>query len=173
MEPSESTSGTAAAVKEWLRGELKLISSLKSAFIFQRIGRHNARHMLCSLAHWLNLTGGGGLVLLLDISRLLLRRPAVPDGTIYYSTAAVREGYEVLRQFIDGTDELEHGLIVVAAPPQALLSKDENPRGLKSYDPLWLRMADDVHDRIRVNPLASLIRLGGSNVAGSGGTLGG
>ncbi|MBF8299246.1 MAG: hypothetical protein HW397_295 [Dehalococcoidia bacterium] len=172
--PNEGASGTAAAVKEWLRGELRLISSLKSAFIFQRIGRHNARHMLFSLAHWLNLAGSVGLVLVLDITRFMeKRRPAEPDGTLHYSTAAVRDGYEVLRQFVDGTDELKHGLIVVVARPAALLSKDENPRGLKAYDPLWFRIADDVHDKIRVNPLASLVRLGGSNAARDAATAGG
>lgn len=174
LEPSEIASGIGAAVKEWLRGELKLISSLKSAIIFQKIGRHNARPMLFSLARWLNLTGGVGLVLVLDISRfMVMRRPAEPDGTLYYSTAAVLDGYEVLRQSVDGTDELEYGLIVVVAPPMALLSKEENPRGLRAYDALWFRMADDVHDRNRVNPLASLVRLGRSNAAGSATTAGG
>jgi len=44
------------AVKEWLRGELRLISALKDALIFQKIARHNARHMLFSLVRWLRVT---------------------------------------------------------------------------------------------------------------------
>ena len=35
-----------AAVLDWLRGDLRQISALKSALIFRRVGRHNARHML-------------------------------------------------------------------------------------------------------------------------------
>lgn len=160
LEQNESASGTAAAVKEWLRGELRLISTLKSASIFQKIGRHNARHMLYSLAYWLHLTGRVGLLLLLDISRFMdKRRPEQPDGTLYYSTAAVLDGYEVLRQFVDGTDEMERGLIVVVAPPAALLSVQENPRSVEAYRALWFRIYDEVRDRNRVNPLAALLRL--------------
>ena len=43
----------AAPAIAWLRGELPRISELKGAKIFQKIGRHNARLMLQSLAHWL------------------------------------------------------------------------------------------------------------------------
>ena len=45
------------SIKHWLRGELRLISEVKRALIFQKVARHNARHMLFSLAHWLTLTG--------------------------------------------------------------------------------------------------------------------
>jgi len=160
LEPSESASSTATAVKEWLTGDLKLIASLKQAFIFQKINRSNARNMLFSLAHWLHLTGGAGLVLVLDITRFMeVKKPRQSDGLIYYSTAAALDGYEVLRQFVDGTDEMEHGFILVLASPDWLLPKDESPRGVKAYDALWFRMADEVRDRTRVNPLASLIRL--------------
>ncbi len=53
LDPQDVGIGLPQAVKEWLRGELKLISPLKSASIFQKIGRHNARDMLSSLSHWL------------------------------------------------------------------------------------------------------------------------
>ena len=112
--------------------------------------------MLFSLSHWLHITGKAGLVMALDISRFLeARRPNDPDG-LYYSTPAVLDGYEVLRQFIDGTDELQFCLIVVMAPPSFLT---EERRGLKAYSALWLRIWDEVRDRQRPNPLSSLIRL--------------
>ena len=44
-----------SSIKAWLRGELRLVSALKRALIFQKIGRHNARHMLFSLAQWLKI----------------------------------------------------------------------------------------------------------------------
>ena len=59
----------------WLRGELRRISEVKRALIFQRIARHNARHMLASLAHWLRITGSAGLLLILDIARCPLTVP--------------------------------------------------------------------------------------------------
>ena len=57
------------AVLAWLRGELRLITALRQAGIFQKIARHNARDFLLSLARWLVKAGHSGLVLDLDITR--------------------------------------------------------------------------------------------------------
>lgn len=146
-----------SAVKDWLLGDPVRISSLKHAFIFQKIGRHNARHLLFSLAHWLKLAGRKGLVLGLDITRYAQTvRPAERDGGNYYSTAAALDAYEVLRQFIDGTDELASCFIAVIAGPEFLT---DDLRGVSRYHALNLRIADEVHDRDRQNPLGSLVRL--------------
>ncbi|RJX26561.1 MAG: hypothetical protein C4554_05595 [Dethiobacter sp.] len=145
------------AVKEWLRGELRLISTLKEALIFQKIARHNARHMLFSLAHWLRVNGKSGLVLVLDITRYLIStRSKNPDDGFFYSAPAVLDAYELLRQFIDGTDEME-GLFVIVLASKDFLNDDK--RGLRGYDALKLRIWDEVRDRQRQNPLASLVRL--------------
>jgi hypothetical protein len=97
----------ANAIRDWLLGDPVRISSLKPALIFQRVARHNARHLLASLTHWLRLAGKQGLVLVLDITRYTQAvRPAQRDETNYYSTAAALDAYEVLRQLVDGTDEL-------------------------------------------------------------------
>jgi len=45
LEPTNDP-GLWQATKEWLRGELRLISTVKRAQIFQRVARHNARHLL-------------------------------------------------------------------------------------------------------------------------------
>ena len=56
----------------------------------------------------------------------------------------------------DATDDLEGVFIAVLALPEFL----EDPRrGLHRYDPLKMRIWDEVHDRRRVNPLGSLVRL--------------
>ncbi len=144
------------AVKEWLRGELRLISTLKSAFIYQKISRVNGRNMLYSLARWLRLCGYNGLVLVLDISRYTQDRLREPDGSFYYSTSAVMDCFEVLRQFIDSTDEAGHCFITVIAP-QRFVELDDK-RGVGSYDALKLRIWDEVHDKRLVNPLAPLVR---------------
>jgi hypothetical protein len=143
------------AVRDWLRGDLRLISALKPLRIFQKIARHNARDMFISLAHWLRVVGKHGLVVTLEISRYTTdRRPN--DGSLPYSPMAAMDLYEVLRQFIDATDELEGCLLVVLAPTAFL---EDGKRGLARYDPLRMRIADDVRDRNRANPLSSLIRL--------------
>lgn len=157
LDPQDLGVGMAEAVREWLRGDLQLVSALKSASIFQKIGRHNAREMISSLSHWLNVVGKSGLVLAVDISRFLedRRNGEEGDSSLYYSTAAVVDGYEVLRQFVDSTDELQHCLIVVFAPPEFL---NDEQRGVRKYDALYLRIWDEVKDRHRINPLSSLIR---------------
>ena len=146
------------AIKEWLRGELRLISTLKEALIFQKIARHNARHMLFSLSHWLRINGKSGLIVVLDITRYLIsKRSKNPDDGFFYTAPAMLDAYEVLRQFIDGTDEMEGCLIVVLASKEFLDPDDK--RGLSRYDALKLRIWDEVRDRQRQNPLASLVRL--------------
>lgn len=147
------------AVLDWLRGELRQMSRLRSSLIFTRIGRHNARHMLVSLARWLTRTGRAGLVLDVDINRLSVsRRPPVEEREgIYYSKAAVLDAYEVLRQLIDATDELSSCLGVVVASPDFVT---DETRGLPCYSALQLRIADEVRDRHRPNPFAAFVRLG-------------
>ncbi len=160
--PDEINTLTYTCIKEWLQGELRLLSSLKSALIFQKIGRHNARQMLFSLSHWLKIAGKSGMVLSLDISQYTEeQRPKEPDGSLYYNVPAVIDGYEALRQLIDGTDELESGFIVVLARPYFLNS--EARRGLYIYDALKFRIWDEVHDKLRVNPLSALIRVSSAN----------
>ena len=157
IEPQGTVPGAVDAVKQWLRGELRLISTLKSALIFQKIGRHNARDMMYSLCHWLHLADKAGLVVTIDISRYLEpRKQKGADESLYYGSAAILDGYEVLRQFIDSTDELEFCLVMVLAPPSFL---DDESRGVERYDALRLRIWDEVHDLKRVNPLSSLVRL--------------
>jgi hypothetical protein len=157
LDPTDDP-GLEQAIKEWLRGELRLISAVKRAQIFQRVARHNARHMLNSLVHWLTLTGHSGLVLALDIRRYAQTvRPIERDSTsLYYSTAAALDAYELVREFIDATDDMANCFIAVIAGQEFL--HDER-RGLRSYQALYLRVADEVRDRRRQNPLGSLVRL--------------
>lgn len=156
------------AVIAWFKGELKQISLLKSAEIFRKIGRHNARHLLFSLCHWLAANGVTGLLIEFDITRLGFPRRPLPDERqgFYYTKGTLLDSYELLRQLVDNADELCNCLIVVVAAPEFLT--DEN-RGLHAYQALKLRIHDDVRDRRRDNPYASLVRLG-SPVESLGGT---
>jgi hypothetical protein len=153
------TAAEHAAVLDWLRGELRQISLLRSAMIFRRIGRHNARQMLFSLAHWLSVNGWAGLLLELDVRRLGFARrprPGERDG-LYYTKAALLDAYELLRQLVDNTDDMAQCCVAVVAAPEFL--SDPN-RGLDAYQALKLRIYDEVRDRYRDNPYSSLVRLG-------------
>lgn len=147
-----------AAVLSWLRVEPVALRDLRSTSLYARIGRHNARSMLVSLAAWRSRVAGTGLVLDLDLARLAVsRRPPVDARTgYYYSRAAVLDAYEVLRQLVDATDNLRGVFVAVALPPQ--LVSDE-ARGLAAYSALQLRVVDEVRDRRRANPFAALVRL--------------
>jgi hypothetical protein len=146
------------AVLSWLHGELRSIAALRPALIYTRIGRHNARSMLTSTAALLLAAGHGGLIVHIDYARLAEARrpPAEARSGFYYSKAAVLDAYEVLRQFIDATDELRGVLLIGVVPPE--LMTDES-RGLPAYTALQLRVADEVRDRRRANPFAALVRL--------------
>jgi hypothetical protein len=157
LDPEEVPPELYASIKDWLRGELRLMSALKRAVIFQKIGRHNARNMLFSLTHWLRLCGWNGLMLTLDISRYLQDRPKEASNTLYYSISAVLDCYEVLRQFVDDSDESEYCLITVLAPPRFLDETDK--RSVDIYDALKLRIWNEVRDKRYVNPLAPLVRV--------------
>ncbi len=99
----------AARVVDWLRGDLKSIRALRAAMLFERINRYTARSMLTSLGQWIRLTGRSGLLVLVDVSRFASGKSVVlPDGTEAPkpSQAAVMDTYEMMRQCIDGTDEM-------------------------------------------------------------------
>jgi hypothetical protein len=147
------------AVLEWLRGELRQIAMLRSALIFRRIARHNARHMLFSLAHWVVRNGYDGLLIDLDIRRCAVAKRGMSElpGEVYYTKAAVMDAYEVLRQLVDATDELSACCVTLTAAPEFLT---DDTRGLATYTALQLRIWDEVRDRRRDNPLSALVRLG-------------
>ena len=146
------------SVLDWLRGDLHLISAVKPMQIYQRIGRHNARAMLVSAARWIRQTGGSGLVVNLDLRALAAtHRGVVRENDIYYTPAALLDAYEVLRQFIDATDEME-GLLVVVSLPDSLLDDFSN-RSLQKYRALRNRIWDDVRDRRHANPYAPMVRI--------------
>ena len=146
---------------DWLCGRNRAVSAVKPFQIFARITRTNARYLFESLLVWLAFAGFSGLALTIDISRLsVVRNPK--DERLHYTKAGVLDAYELLRQFIDGTDRLENCLIVVVPHPD-FLDEDGHSRGIGIYEALKFRVYDEVRDRSLVNPMASLVRLTGSD----------
>ena len=159
LEAGDSDRVMATAVKQWLCGDLRLISGVKKAMIYQKVARHNARHMLTSLTRWLRLTGMGGLILTLDISRYFGKRHESPeDGSLKFTPSATMDLFELLRQFLDTADEIE-GLLMVVMAPQEFLT--DSRRGVDRYEALKLRVWDDIRPKHRQNPLASMVRIQG------------
>jgi hypothetical protein len=143
------------AITQWLDGSNRAVSAVKPYQIFRKVHRTTARYFFESMTHWLRFAGYAGVVIVLDIRRVMLARNP-RDGSQYYTKAAVLDTYEVLRQFIDAIDRLDGCLITV------LLDRGffEDPgRGIGAYEALKFRIFDEIRDRTLVNPMASLARI--------------
>jgi len=157
INPQNVSPSDADVIKQWLVGEKCNLGVLKRMQIYQRIGRHNARLLLSSLALWLHKVGYAGLVLPVDISAVVTEH-ASPFNPIHYTRNSVLDTFEVLRQFIDDTDEMSYLLFVAVSTPD--LMDERNPRrNVDNYAALKLRIIDDVRDRHRANPLNAMVRL--------------
>jgi hypothetical protein len=155
INPQNVAPSDADTILKWLRGEKYNVSALKRVQIFGKIARHNARLLLSSLALWLRETGYCGLALLLDINAVTMS--VLPgEAPIRYSRGTALDVYEVLRQFIDDTDESSHFLLVAVAGAGLL---HDAKRGVDNYTALKMRVVEDVHDRRRSNPLNALVQV--------------
>lgn len=147
-------------IYDWLGGRIRAISELRPYQIFTKVNRANARHLLGSMLFWIRQAGYAGLVANIDGYRMVASMRA-DDGSVNYTKAARFDAYEVFREFIDSTDELEGMLLTVFVPPEFI---DIAPagRGLGSYPALLFRVYDDVRDRNLANPLTALTRISDS-----------
>ncbi|MDH5775279.1 MAG: ATP-binding protein [Nitrospirota bacterium] len=156
LDPAGRQSKEAEAILAWLRGELRQMSVLKKMLIFQKITRSNARDLIASFSHWVRLIGKPGVVLTIDISAFMGTKKGDHSEALKYSPSAVMDAYEMLRQFIDGSDEME-GLLLVVITPKAFLT--DQRLGLNRYEALKLRIWDDVRDKSHPNPFAPMVRI--------------
>ena len=145
------------ALSDWLTGKNSNVSAVKPYSIFNRINRANARHLIESLFQWVRIAGYPGLVVVIDIGRIALARNP-KDDLLFYTTRALLDAYEVLREFIDSMDRLVGSLLVVI-PDASFLDEDNAGRGIGRYAALKFRIYDEVRAKQLVNPMASLVRL--------------
>jgi len=155
VNPQNVSPTDADLIKQWLRGEKCSLPALKHVQIYQRVGRHNARLLLGSLARWLRRVGYDGLALVMDFSAVVTNfRPG--ENPVRYTRGTLLDAYEVLRQFIDDVDQVEYLFVAVVAGPGML---DDARRSLDNYTALKMRVVDEVRDRDRANPLNAMVRL--------------
>lgn len=147
-----------AVINDWLTGQLRLISGLKGFQIFRKIARHNARAMIASLGAWCRMAGYTGLVLTIDLRQLsMAKRSDIAPETVYYTMTALIDCYEVLRQLIDDSDDLDGVLCLVVSNPD--LFDPDNRRGVNSYKALKERVFTDVVIHQAPNPMSSVVNL--------------
>ena len=142
---------------DWLTGANRRVSTVRHYSIHNSIARTNARHFFESLLYWVRFSGYSGTVVILDNSRVTLRRNP-RDGLHFYSRSAVMDHYEGLRQLIDSTDRLE-GFLGVVLSNQDFLDDEPRGKGFVAYPPLMARIGDEVQGRNQANPLSTLVRL--------------
>jgi hypothetical protein len=152
----EEGATTVRVLTDWLTGRNKAIGAVRVFQMYTAISRTNARHFLESLLRWVRFAGCSGLLVTLDIGRVGLARN-LHDDKHYYTKAGVLDTFELLRQFLDSTDRLVGCLLVVLTHPSFL--DDDSGRGVAVYGALKQRVFDEVRDKHRVNPMASLVRL--------------
>ena len=146
-------------IVDWLTGANTRLGNVKPFSIFNPINRSTARHLLRSACYWFHQAGYAGTVLVLDNSRVTERKRA-GDGSRYYTRPMTMDHYEILREFIDGSDRLTATLIVTCSAPAFLDQEaDRQSRGVGIYSALRYRIIDDVHDKRMENPAAALCRL--------------
>jgi hypothetical protein len=153
MSPADGEGEVIAPVLQWLRGERIMLSALKSATIYTRITRHNARAMLRSLCRWLCMAGHKGLLVTVDIRQLTRTKTAVTEG-VTYTSGAVMDAYEVLRQVVDEVD-LFTGLFTAVLADDLFIG-DDRKRSISAYTALKMRIWDDVRALTHDNPLAPM-----------------
>jgi hypothetical protein len=142
---------------DWLTGVNRRVSSVRHYLIYNGIVRTNARHFLESLLYWVRYVGYSGTAVIVDDSRITLRRNP-HDGLRFYARSAVMDHYELLRELIDGADRLD-GLMMLVMVGDEFLDDDIRGKGFSIYQALRSRIADEVRSRTQANPLSTLVRL--------------
>ncbi|MFC7673268.1 BREX system ATP-binding domain-containing protein [Mycolicibacterium sp. GCM10028919] len=142
--------------RRWLQNEISSIRELRHYGIVQKVNRYNARGILRSILTWLPNSGWRGSILYIDATRLAEPRN-LRDSTLYYTRAALSDAYEVMREFIDDTDDMSHVLLVYSMPPE-FLSVEPRGRGMGAYQALQFRV-NGFPEATHPNPLSNLVVL--------------
>jgi len=142
---------------DWMKARPEVVlSQVKRENIFARITRKNGRRMLSSLAELIRLSGFSGLVACIDgVEELLAPRIDGRTGG-KYTKMAREDAYENIRELIDEQDVLQGVLLVFAARRDLI---DDEARGVKSYQALWMRIREEVVPEKAFNPYLDLVDL--------------
>ncbi len=160
--PKTLTPSDTDTIIGWLCGQNVSLKALRELGIYSRISRQNARDMLKALSLWLGSEFCRPLVIGLDLSQLVVeKRKGLPtDEDVIYSRNNCLDAFEVLRQFIDDTDDTSYCLICGVGTSELETSAK---RSIFGYYALQSRLTNEVHDQKRPNLLAPMVRLGVKN----------
>ena len=118
-----------------------------------RVTKHNARHLLRSLAEIVRFAGWSGIVVIIDDMEILAQPKT--EGMIRYTKTKRDDAYENIRQLIDDIDSMRYIMFMMAFDRELM---DNESYGLKSYQALWFRIQSEVVSS-RFNQFADIIDL--------------
>jgi hypothetical protein len=137
----------------WLCGQKLERHERQATGLFETLQKANARAWLNSLICLLNIAGITGLVVLIDDLESLTERSPL-NGRYLYSAMAINDTYELLRQLIDDVEMLS-GFMMLAAGRRDIV--DDEKRGFKSYEALWMRLQTGLVPSEHFNPYADIV----------------
>ncbi len=137
----------------WLTGAKLDRQQKQLTRLFERLQKSNARYWLYSLTRLLKLCGYTGLVIAIDDLEVMTER-STEKRRYKYSASAVRDVCELVRQIIDDVELLDHCLWLLAGRRDIL---DNERRGFKSYEALWMRLQTGLAPTNQFNPLADIV----------------
>ncbi len=137
----------------WLAGDKLERHQKQATGLFERLQKINARHWLNSLIRLLTMAGRTGLVVAIDDLEVMTERNLVTNRFLY-TPNAIKDTCELFRQLIDDADLLDHFLLVLAGRQEML---EDDRRGFKSYEALWMRLQTGLLPIDRFNPLADIV----------------
>lgn len=142
--------------ERWLRSKVSGVRELRDFGIVQKVTRYNARGLLRSILTWLPTSQWNGSIVFINALQLAHPRN-LRDGKVYYTRSALSDVYEVMREFIDETDDMSHVLLVFAMPRE-FLSIDPRGRGMGMYQALQFRV-NTFPEATMPNPLSNMVLL--------------
>jgi hypothetical protein len=138
---------------KWLAGEKLERYQKQATMLYERLQKTNARYWLNSLIRLLHMAGMAGLVVAIDDLEVMTERS--PETRRYrYTANAIKDTCELFRQIIDDGELLDRFLLLLAGRREMI---DDDRRGFKSYEALWMRLQSGLLPIDRFNPLADIV----------------
>ena len=138
---------------KWLAGEKLERHHKQATLLFERLQKTNARYWLNSLIRLLHMAGMTGLVVAIDDLEVMTERN--PETRRYrYTANAIKDTCELIRQIIDDVELLDHFLLLLAGRREMI---EDDRRGFKSYEALWMRLQSGLLPIDRFNPLGDIV----------------
>jgi hypothetical protein len=144
---------TTQVALRWLAGEKLEAHQKKTTLLYERLQKHNARYWFNSLLRLMNLAGIAGLVVAIDELEVMTERH--PESRRFLYTAnAIKDTCELFRQMIDDAELLDHCFLLLSGRREMV---EDEKRGFKSYEALWMRLQSGFLPIEKFNPLADIV----------------